>query len=213
MVKKIYTKDQILAGMKATLSVRACARNLGCSYQHLKKWMKIYYGEDGRTLFEIHKNPHGKGINKWLGRGGKEPPLIELIEGRLDISSFTPAKIKSRLIIEGLLQECCANCGFCERRVVDFKIPLLLHFKDKNKKNYRKENISLLCYNCYFLYYADIFSDKEIIQLEDHVPNQAENREVLKFELDPYQQEQLEKLGLSKPDTSGDAYSLVSYTK
>ena len=31
------------------------------------------------------------------------------------------------------------ECGFKERRVFDYKMPLLLHFKDKNKKNYRKE--------------------------------------------------------------------------
>ena len=35
----------------------------------------------------------------------------------------------------------CAECGFKERRVLDYKMPLILHFKDKNKKNYRQENI------------------------------------------------------------------------
>ena len=45
-----------------------------------------------------------------------------------------------------------------------------LNFKDGNKKNYRKENIELLCYNHYFLTVGDIFSDKQIKGIEDHVP-------------------------------------------
>ena len=91
-----------------------------------------------------------------------------------------------------MLEE-CSNCGFKERRVVDYKIPLILHFKDKNKQNYRKENIELLCYNCYFLTVGDIFNDKQIKGLEDHKP--VNNSEV-DWELDDYQKQRLEELGL-----------------
>ena len=54
---KPFTKDQILNAMDKTLSVRAAARYLNCSYQHLKKWMKEYKDEKtGLTLFELNKN-------------------------------------------------------------------------------------------------------------------------------------------------------------
>ena len=33
----------------------------------------------------------------------------------------------------------CSVCKFHERRVSDYKMPLLLNFKDGNKKNYRKK--------------------------------------------------------------------------
>ena len=56
---------------------------------------------------------------------------------------------------EGYLEEKCAMCGFEERRVLDYKMPLLLHFKDGNKKNYKLDNIELLYYNHYFLNVGD----------------------------------------------------------
>ena len=56
----------------------------------------------------------GKGIPKFLKGQGKEPALIDIIEGRVDASSFSPNKIKYRLITEGHLLEECNNCGFKE---------------------------------------------------------------------------------------------------
>ncbi len=190
---KPLTKEQIVAATNKTLSNRAAARYLNVSYQHFKKWAKLYQNDKGETLFDAHKNQSGKGIPKFLKGQGKEPALLDIIEGRVDASSFSPDKIKYRLITEGHLLEECSNCGFKERRVVDYKIPLILHFKDKNKQNYRKENIELLCYNCYFLTVGDIFNDKQIKGLEDHKP--VNNSEV-DWELDDYQKQRLEELGL-----------------
>ena len=190
---KPLSKEQIVAATNKTLSNRAAARYLNVSYQHFKKWAKLYKNDKGETLFDAHKNQSGKGIPKFLKGQGKEPALLDIIEGRVDASSFSPDKIKYRLITEGHLLEECSNCGFKERRVVDYKIPLILHFKDKNKQNYRKENIELLCYNCYFLTVGDIFNDKQIKGLEDHKP--VNNSEV-DWELDDYQKQRLEELGL-----------------
>ena len=190
---KPLSKEQIVATTNKTLSNRAAARYLNVSYQHFKKWAKLYKNDKGETLFDAHKNQSGKGIPKFLKGQGKEPALLDIIEGRVDASSFSPDKIKYRLITEGHLLEECSNCGFKERRVVDYKIPLILHFKDKNKQNYRKENIELLCYNCYFLTVGDIFNDKQIKGLEDHKP--VNNSEV-DWELDDYQKQRLEELGL-----------------
>ena len=129
------TKEQILAAMAKTKSNMAAARYLNVSYQHYKKWAKIYEAnEEGfKTLFDQHKNQSGKGIPKFLRGNGKEPALIDIIEGRANATSFSPEKIKYRLITEGYLLEECAQCGFSERRVLDYKMPLLLHFKDGNK--------------------------------------------------------------------------------
>jgi hypothetical protein len=190
---KPLSKELIVGAMNKTLSNRAAARYLNVSYQHFKKWAKLYQNEDGKTLFDAHKNQSGKGIPKFLRGQGKEPALLDIIEGRVDASSFSPDKIKYRLITEGHLLEECSSCGFKERRVVDYKIPLILHFKDKNKQNYRKENIELLCYNCYFLTIGDIFNDKQIQGLEDHKP--VNNSEV-NWELDDYQKQRLKELGL-----------------
>ena len=190
---KPLSKEMIIAAMSQTKSNRAACRYLNVSYIHYKRWAKLYESDTHDNLFEQHKNQRGKGIPKFLRSKGKEPALIDIIEGRVDASSFSPDKIKYRLITEGHLLEECNTCKFNERRVSDYKMPLLLNFRDNNKKNYRKENIELLCYNHYFLTVGDIFTDKQIKGIEDHKPvNQSE----VKWELDDYQLKQLEKLGL-----------------
>jgi hypothetical protein len=203
---KPLSKEQIVAAMSQTLSNRAAARYLNVSYIHYKKWAKLYESDTHDNLFEQHKNQCGKGIPKFLRGKGKEPALIDIIEGRVDASSFSPDKIKYRLITEGHLLEECAVCKFNERRVNDYKIPLLLNFKDNNKKNYRKENIELLCYNHYFLTVGDIFTDKQIKGIEDHKPVNQGN---VKWELDDYQLQQLEKLGLGNSNGEEDYISRI----
>jgi hypothetical protein len=204
---KPFTKEDCLRAMRHTKSNRAASRYLNCSYQHYKKWAKLYEAtEEGyESLFHQHLNPSGKGIPKFLPNKGKEPALLDIIEGRADISSFSPEKIKYRLVTEGYLKEECNSCGFHERRVLDYKIPLLLHFKDRNKKNYRKENIEFLCYNCYYLSVGDIFNNKQIEGLEDH---RSVNKSEVDWELDPYTEQRLKELGLSDGD---DDIDLVSY--
>ena len=209
---KPISKEMCLAAMNKTKSVKAAARYLNCSYQHLKKYMKLYNDEEtGQTLFDKHKNQSGKGIPKFLSSKGKEPALLDIIEGRVDASSFSPEKIKYRLIAEGYLEEECSKCGFKERRVTDYKVPLILNFKDKNKKNYNKENIHFLCYNCYFLYIDNVFTENDIKQLEDHVPLNK-TTEAINFELDDYHMQRLKELGLdSDKKDEDDPYNLVSY--
>jgi transposase len=203
---KPLSVEQIRAAMAKTKSNRAAARYLNVSYQHYKKWAKLYESKTHDSLFEQHKNQSGKGIPKFLSNSGKEPALLDIIEGRVDISSFNPEKIKYRLVTEGYLLEECNQCGFHERRVLDYKMPLLLNFKDGNKKNYRKENIEFLCYNHYFLTVGDIFSDKQVQGIEDHKPvNQGE----VDWELDDYHLQRLKELGLG--DDEDDGLDIVSY--
>ena len=193
--------------MSQTRSNRAAARYLNVSYIHYKKWAKLYKNEEDIALFDSHKNQSGKGIPKFLRGTGKEPALLDIIEGRVDVSSFSPDKIKYRLITEGYLLEECNGCGFKERRVMDYKMPLLLHFKDNNKKNYRKENIELLCYNCYFLTVGDIFTDKQIQGIEDHVTVYQSD---VDWEVDDYTRQRLKELGLELDTPEDEDYDIVS---
>jgi hypothetical protein len=207
---KHLSKDQVVSAMNKTKSVRAAARYLNVSYIHMKKWMKFYKNEDGITLFEAHKNQSGKGIPKFLSNNGtkkKDPALLDVIEGRIDPAHFNPQKIKYRLIEEGYLKEECSNCGFQERRVTDYKIPLILHFKDKNKQHYRLENMEMLCYNCYFLMVGDVFNNKQIEGLEDHKPV---NESQVEWELDDYTLQRLNELGLNSSPPPEDGSEFIS---
>jgi hypothetical protein len=204
------TKESIISAMDKTKSVRAAARYLNCSYQHIKKWMKLYVDSNGVSLFDAHKNQSGKGIPKFLSVSSinkKEPAILDIIEGRIDPSHFNPQKIKYRLITDGYLKDECNNCGFHERRVSDYKSPLILHFKDGNKQHYRLDNMEMLCYNCYYLMVGDIFSNKQLEGLEDHKPmNQSE----VDWELDEYTKQRLLELGLDKPEIEDDGSEFIS---
>lgn len=198
---KPLSKEMILAAQAKTMSNLAASRYLHVSYQHYKKYAKNYDAtqEGYENLFEQHKNQSGKGIPKFLRNSKKDPALLDIIEGRVSAAHFSPAKIKYRLIEEGYLLEECSMCGFKERRVLDYKMPLLLHFKDNNKTNYSKENIELLCYNHYFLTIGDIFTEKDEKQIESHIEHHGTTDRV-EFEVDEYHLQRLRELGLGDDD-------------
>lgn len=201
---KPLTKEQVLAAMNSTTSNRAAARWLHCSYTHYKKYAKLYTGDDGRTLFQIHMNQSGKGIPKFLSHKGKLPPLKDIVSGKIPIEHFTPQKIRDRLLQEGYLMARCYSCGHEEQRVIDGKQPLLLDFKDKNKKNFELDNIQLLCYNCYFLYVGNVLTDKQVMGIEDYVPK---NEAKVDWEVDDHYIEHLKELGLwESPTNPGEEY-------
>ncbi len=198
---KPLSKEMIVAAQAKTKSNMAAARYLHVSYQHYKRYAKMY------KVFEGHKNQSGKGIPKFLKGTGKEPALLDIIEGRVSSAHFSPAKIKYRLIEEGYLSEQCSMCGFQERRVLDYKMPLLLHFKDNNKSNYTRNNIELLCYNHYFLTVGDIFTDKDVKQIESHQEHNSTTDKV-EWEVDDYHLQRLKELGLD--DNNDDVNQYIS---
>lgn len=202
---KILKKEDIQRAMKMTRSNRAAARYLHVSFTHYKKYAKMYKDEEsGSTLYELHKNQAGKGIPKFLSNGGKEPPIIDLIEGRVPVEHFDPQKIKQRLIFEALIEEKCAYCGFSERRVLDTKVPLVLNHKDGNKKNWNLDNLEFLCYNHAFLYATSPITDKQVEAMEDYVDRNVED---VNWELDEHHIEHLKELGLyQEEEKPGEKY-------
>jgi hypothetical protein len=213
---KPLSKEDILRAMRFTKSNRAAARYLGVSYQHYKPWAKQYKMNDGDidspSLFELHKNQSGKGIPKYLPNKRREPNVKIIIETGTGWESFTPEKIKSRIITEGYLKEECCKCSFNERRVTDYKMPILLNFKDGNKSNYLLNNLELVCYNCYFLYVADPLTQDQIRHIEDNTEVKAAPHE---WDLSPEQIENMKSLGLWDEDDEDDepGSEFIAYTK
>ena len=203
---KPLTKQDLLRAMEYTKSIRAAANYLGCSYQHVKPYFKIYRVDDNDpnspTLFEVHYNQKGKGIPKFLPQTKKDPTVKIILEGGDGWQSFTPEKIKVRAINEGFLKECCDKCGFNERRVVDYKVPLLLTFRNNNKADYRLENLQLLCYNCYFLYVGDVFTNGQLQGIES---NREAKEKAFDWQLDEKQIENMKSLGLWEDEADEDS--------
>ena len=194
---KPISREDVLRAMRFTKSNRAAAKYLGCSYQHYKPFAKNFKVDEtdhnSPSLFETHLNQCGKGIPKFLPNRRKEPNVKNIIETGTGWESFTPEKIKARIVAEGYLKEECYACGFCERRVTDYKIPLLLNFKDGNKNNYLLENLELLCYNDYFLLVADPLTPDQIRHIEDNTGVRAVAHD---WDMDDAHIENMKALGL-----------------
>ena len=192
--------------MDRTKSNRSAARYLGCSYIHYKRYAKIYKNDSGQTLFDAHKNQFGKGIPKFISDKSKISGVLDIIEGRVPIEHFTPQKIRDRLIYEGYLKEECSRCKMHEHRVSDNKVPLILNFKDNNKKNYKLDNVELLCYNCMFLYVGDIFTEKQVLHMEDYIPT-PETQKVDWGNIDEHFEEHMKQLGfIDKDDDNSNEF-------
>ena len=189
-----------------TRSNMAAARYLHVSYNHYKKYAKMYKDENGVTLLEAHMNQSGEGIPKFAIAGIDNIPLLDVLEGRVPIEHFDPRKIKARLLSEAMLVEVCDRCGFAERRVTDQKIPVILNFKDGNKKNWHLTNLEFLCYNCSFLYAASPIEEKQAEAMEDYVKTRNDEPD---WSLDEHHIEHLKELGLydeKNEDMSGEEF-------
>jgi hypothetical protein len=60
-------------------------------------------------------------------------------------------KLRNRLLSLGIFPEVCNSCGYCERRVTDDTVPLLLDHVDGDETNHCVENLQMLCINCYYM--------------------------------------------------------------
>ena len=201
---KIVTKEDILRAQQNTRSNMAAARYLHISYNHYKKYAKMFKNDEGVTLLEAHKNQAGEGIPKFAISGIDNIPLMDVLEGRVPIEHFDPRKIKARLLSEAMLVEVCSNCNFSEKRVTDQKISVILSFKDGNKKNWHLDNLEFLCYNCSFLYAASPIDEKAAEAMEDYVKTIDDQPN---WELDEHHIEHLKELGLyQEEERPGNEY-------
>lgn len=204
---KILTKEDILRAQKVTRSNMSAARYLHVSYNHYKKYAKMYKNDEGVTLLEAHMNQSGEGIPKYNAGNEKDIPLNDLLEGRVPIEHFDPRKVRARIVSEAKMVEVCNKCNFSERRVTDLKVPVILTFKDGNKKNWRLENLEFLCYNCSFLYAKSPVSISQAEAMEDYSKTEQEPE----WEMEDWQKEALSEAMGIKEDESSPGDEFISY--
>jgi hypothetical protein len=139
---KPLSRAEIVYAQSNTKSNRQAAKFLGVGMERYKRYAKIY------NLFDSHANPLGIGINKGFARRSSTVPLRDIFANKHP--RYSVIRLKNRMVARKMLANECAMCGFCEKRITDGKIPLLLTFKD-GTRNYDRNNLWLLCYNCLFL--------------------------------------------------------------
>ena len=145
------SETQIRYAMENSKSCLEAARFLKISYETFRKYSSLFKDEaTSKTLFELHKNQKGIGIKKGSApkmRGNHG--LLDILEGKpRDVNHHN---LKSRLLRNSIFEEKCNTCGFEERRITDYTVPLLLDWIDGDKTNHKRENLRMLCYNCYYL--------------------------------------------------------------
>ena len=197
---KVLSERVIRNAMKHTLSNHQAARYLRMSYDTYKKYAKMYMDqESGKTLFELHKNVSGVGINRISWKDKFSVEKLEEILNKSEYKAFSIEKVKSRLLYEGLLRHECYRCGHSEKRVVDYKQPLILNFKNGNKHDWRFDNLEMICYNCHFLYVGNLYTDKQIRNLEDATAPEIKKAEV-DLDIDDHYLQHFKELGLFGED-------------
>jgi hypothetical protein len=140
---KPVLKIDIEEAQRNTNSNKGAARYLGLEYRTYKKYAQLY------GLFDRHLNVKGIGVDKGFSKNPNSVPLKEIFNNQHP--NYSPAKLKNRLLARKILPNQCNLCGFNEKRITDQKVPLILTFIDGNNKNFTKDNLQVLCYNCMFL--------------------------------------------------------------
>ena len=161
------TEQDIRYAMLNSQSNRSAALFIGCAYSTYRVYAKRYIDkESGLTLWDLHKNKAGKGITKHFDQPNnpafRKTPIFEILEGKHP--TYNRKRLQERIIEEGLMEEKCSCCEFDERRITDYRVPLVLIWKDGDKTNHRFENLQFVCFNCYFLQYEDFQPKSAIVK-------------------------------------------------
>jgi hypothetical protein len=161
-----FTEAQLRYAMANTRCNADAARFLNVHAETYQKYAKMYVDtETGKTLWELHRRP-GRGA--LAGRGTpthRGVQLDEILEGKHP--DYPKSRLRARLLRGGYLPERCDLCGFCERRITDNTVPLLLDCIDGDDTNFLKDNLRLLCYNCFYMTVGNVTGRRAKIKNED----------------------------------------------
>jgi len=141
--KKPINKDQLILAKANSKSAMSAARYLKISYNTFVKYAKMY------DMLDEFKNQAGVGIAKHYNLHSGKYNLDDILDGKYP--HYDTYKLQQRLMRVGYIPEQCDICEFDEQRITDKKVPLKIDFVDGDTTNHLKENVRLLCYNCWFL--------------------------------------------------------------
>ena len=142
-------ESEIKAAQDESVSAADAARKLSVSYNTYKKYAKLY------GIMERCKCIDSSGLPKVHNPYKGKYPLEEILMGMHP--SYSPSRLKKKILKGKLKQEMCEICGFSEARITDGKIPLVLAFKDGDRSNHLLENLEIVCYNCYHNTHGNLF--------------------------------------------------------
>ena len=155
--KRPLLESEIRLAISKTVSNQAAARYLGVSYFLYKKYADLYgVYELGR--WPSHGSTHKPKRRYFLNVTQEAVPIEEILDGFHP--TYNRQTLKKRLFLGGYLPEKCDVCGFEERRVGDYKVPVVIDYLDGDRSNYKRENMRALCFNCSFLINGNLTGPK-----------------------------------------------------
>lgn len=141
-----FSASQIRNALESTKSLQGASDYLNISRITLKKYVVAHFGEE---FYISKRNQGGKGIAKSVR--GERRELSRILNGDFNGTKLDNKYLIRRIVNEGEMVEECDLCGYSEQRIIDYRCPLLLDFNNDDRRDYRRENLRLLCYNCYFI--------------------------------------------------------------
>lgn len=198
--------------MQVTKSNRAAATYLHASYPRYRMYASLYKDENGVSLYEKHMNKGGKDIPKFAASTNtkykhREPPIADILEGRIAASHYNPQQLKYKLISMGFLEPKCSRCNYDKTRFLDGKAPLILVHKDGDTNNWHLDNLEFLCFNCAFLEGPNTAITEDMVARAESGLDKNGPKIESTFELDEYQKEYLNSLFHDEPkDKPGSEY-------
>jgi len=145
------------------LSNRAAAEYLNVSFKRWKKYASLYINKEsnksyfqllldrsnklkGNRLLRLKELHRKKNWDAWYVNN----IINKLNNNDLDIKIYTHKRLKEFLISNNLLLARCACCGYAEKNLVTNKVPLLIDHINNDWKDFKVDNMQLLCFNCFF---------------------------------------------------------------
>lgn len=145
------------------LSNRAAAEYLNVSFNRWKKYASLYIDKEsnksyfqllldrsnklkGNRLLRLKELHRKKNWDAWYVNN----IINKLNNNDLDIKIYTHKRLKEFLISNNLLNARCACCGYGEKNLVTNKVPLLIDHINNDWKDFKVDNLQLLCFNCFF---------------------------------------------------------------
>lgn len=150
------TEAVLLYALNNTKSVRQAAHFLNISTSTMKRYCQKYKDADGKTLFEKYKR------HSSIYTGSSLKHVISTEQILSGEKSVHPKRLLEKILRSGDFAEECSECGFCERRIIDYTVPLKIDFLDGNPFNQTKENLRILCFNCYYVMVGNLEETKKV---------------------------------------------------
>lgn len=157
---KFLSESAIRFAINNSINNSDAAEFLNVSYNTYKKYALMYYDtKEKKNLYDLHKTGLRKNNRSKWNKGKK---VNQIITGAFIPKNLNDYKYRDLLIREGFFLDRCNRCGFDDRRRGDYRVPLLLKYRDGDKTNKQLSNVELICLNCNFLLGNNIFGKKTI---------------------------------------------------